>query len=109
MKPAMLKYARAASEPTPSIGEAVMRVMYAMGLALLTLGACAFAPGLPAQQAGWQPSPGHTQLAIWPGVPPHAGAVDGPEVFGTAVDDAGKPSLVSGKPWISVAKVSRPT
>jgi acetyl esterase/lipase len=27
---------------------------------------------LSAQQTAWQPSPGHTQVPIWPGTPPHA-------------------------------------
>ncbi|MGA2595697.1 MAG: alpha/beta hydrolase [Bryobacteraceae bacterium] len=32
-----------------------------------------FAPGsLLAQKPGWQPSPGHTQIPIWPGTPPDA-------------------------------------
>lgn len=25
-----------------------------------------------AQKSGWQPSPGHTQVSIWPGTPPDA-------------------------------------
>jgi len=53
--------------------------------------------------SGWQPSPGHEQIPIWPGEPPDA------EVAGTVVDDAGKPKLVGGKPWTYVDKVSRPT
>ena len=53
--------------------------------------------------SGWQPSPGHEQIPIWPGEPPDA------EVAGTVVDDAGKPRLVGGKPWTYVDKVSRPT
>jgi acetyl esterase/lipase len=58
--------------------------------------------------AGWQPSPGHTQIPIWPGVPPDARAVDGPEVA-DLVRDSGKPRLVGGKPWTYVDKVSVPT
>jgi hypothetical protein len=34
---------------------------------------------LGAQTDSWQPSPGHTQLPIWPGVPPDAQSVPGPE------------------------------
>lgn len=49
--------------------------------------------------AGWQPSPGHTQIPIWPGASPPAES----EVAGT-VD-----KLVAGKPWTYVDKVSRPT
>ncbi|MGA8025548.1 MAG: alpha/beta hydrolase [Bryobacteraceae bacterium] len=36
---------------------------------LLVVFACA---SLSAQKPGWQPSPGHTQLPIWPGTPPDA-------------------------------------
>ncbi len=61
-----------------------------------------------ASEAAWQPSPGHTQLPIWPGAAPDAQPVDGPEVAGTVVRE-GKPKLVGGKPWVYVDKVSRPT
>jgi acetyl esterase/lipase len=87
-----------------------MRAGYRMGLVLLAL--LAFAGGEPrllAGQAAWQPSPGHTQLLIWPGAPPDARPVDGPEVAGTVVDKAGNPKLVGGKPWVYVDKVSQPT
>ena len=36
--------------------------------------------GLNAQVSGWQPSPGHTQAPIWPGVPPDARPASGAEV-----------------------------
>jgi len=72
--------------------------------------ACAVAASrLLATQAAWQPAPGHAQLPIWPGVPPDATPVEGPEVFGTVVDAAGKERLVGGKPWVYVDKVSQPT
>jgi len=35
------------------------------------------APGT--ERAGWQPSPGHTQIAIWPGLVPDVQSVPGPE------------------------------
>lgn len=60
--------------------------------------------GLHAQTADWQPSAGHKQVAIWPGTPPHVLPVTGSEV--TAVEDK---SLVAGKPWIWIGRVSRPT
>lgn len=60
--------------------------------------------GLYAQTADWQPSAGHTQIEIWPGKPPHILPVKGPEV--TAVENK---SLVAGKPWMWIGKVSRPT
>src|SRR5581483_623625 len=59
--------------------------------------------GLSAQMPVWQPSPGHTQVPIWPGAVPDAQPVAGPEVATT--DD----ELVAGRPWIAVGKVSRPT
>ena len=33
---------------------------------------CVGCAGLLAQKPGWQPSPGHTQVPIWPGTPPDA-------------------------------------
>ena len=36
--------------------------------------------GLTAQQATWHPSPGHTQVPIWPGAAPDAQPAAGPEV-----------------------------
>jgi len=81
-------------------------------LSFFLLAFLAFTAGesrLSAQQAGWQPGPGHTQVPIWPGDVPDARPVDGPEVAGTVVDPAGNKKLVGGRPWIYVDKVSRPT
>jgi acetyl esterase/lipase len=70
---------------------------------------CVFAfEGLSAQppiwQPLWQPSPGHTQLPIWPGgAVPDAWPLRGPEVE-TTVE-----KLIAGMPWVAVANVSRPT
>lgn len=79
--------------------------------ALLVFVACAAGePGLAAGQTPWQPSPGHTQIPIWPGVIPDARPVKEPEVSGTVVNDAtGKARLVGGKPCIYVNRVSQPT
>src|SRR5512133_3301272 len=55
--------------------------------------------------AVWQPSPGHTQVAIWPGVPPHAHDAPGPESATTRPNE----HLVAGKAWTYVSNVSRPT
>ncbi len=60
--------------------------------------------GLSAQTPVWQPSPGHTQVPIWPGAVPDAQPVAGPEVTGTVKDP-----LVAGRPWVQVENVSRPT
>ena len=62
-----------------------------------------------AARPAWQPSPGHSQVPIWPGAVPDARPVEGPEVSGTVVDAGGRPKLVAGKPWVYVAQVSQPT
>src|ERR1700734_2520485 len=59
---------------------------------------------LGAQTASWQPSPGHTQLPIWPGAVPDAQSVPGPEF---ATTKGNKP--VAGRPWVEVDNVSQPT
>ena len=59
--------------------------------------------GLSAQKPGWQPSPGHTQMPIWPGAVPDAQPVAGPEVAATAK------GLIAGKSGDIVENVSRPT
>ena len=65
--------------------------------------ACA---GLNAQTAGWQPSPGHTQIPIWPSAAPDAQPVAGLEVVKTS---SGKDGLIAGKPVTGVSNVSQPT
>jgi acetyl esterase/lipase len=52
----------------------------------------------------WQPSPGHTQMAIWPGVAPDAQPVPGPEV-----EKSDPNFLIAGKPVAGVTNVTRPT
>jgi len=60
---------------------------------------------LAAQKPVWQPSPGHPQVPIWPAAAPDARPVAGPEFAETT----GKDSLVAGRPWVAVERVSRPT
>ena len=87
-----------------------MSAWYRAGTALLAF--LAFTVGesrLAAGQAAWQPSPGHTQVPIWPGVAPDARPLEGSEVSGTVVDAAGTRKLVGGAPWVYVDRVSRPT
>ncbi|MGH9552420.1 MAG: alpha/beta hydrolase [Terriglobales bacterium] len=60
--------------------------------------------GLNAQPNIWEPSPGHTQVPIWPKEPPDARPVTSPETIETNTKD-----LVAGKPWLVVDNVSRPT
>ena len=61
--------------------------------------------GVRAQTKVWQPSPGHMQVPIWPGVVPDAQALAGPENETKTVTN----SLVAGKPWVAVGNVSQPT
>jgi acetyl esterase/lipase len=57
-----------------------------------------------AQTTVWEPSPGHTQVAIWPGTAPDAQPVAGPESMATDKD-----SVIAGKPYLSVSNVAQPT
>ena len=65
-----------------------------------------FAPGsLSAQGPVWQPSPGHTQIPIWPGAAPDPQPVAGPE----DAETSGKDFHPGGRPAIGVSNVTRPT
>ena len=75
------------------------RAMTAVVIALLIALPCV----LRAQATSWQPSPGHLQMALWPGTPPGAPATPDRESLATA------PNAVAGKPWLYVSNVSRPT
>ena len=61
--------------------------------------------GLNAQQAAWQPSPGHTQVQIWPGTAPDQQPVAGPEVAAITAKD----NFVAGRPWTYISYVTLPT
>lgn len=61
------------------------------------------AAGAQKQPSVWQPSPGHTEVPIWPGTPPDGQPVAGPE----ALSISDKP--VAGHPWFYVSNVTRPT
>lgn len=50
----------------------------------------------------WQPSAGHTQIPIWPTVPPDLQQVAGPEVASTSA------KLLAGRSVISITNVTRP-
>jgi acetyl esterase/lipase len=60
---------------------------------------------LSAQKTTWQPSPGHTQIPIWPGAAPDPQPVAGPEFAETS----GKEFLVAGRPAVGINNVTRPT
>jgi len=53
--------------------------------------------GLSAQQTVWQPSPGHTQVPIWPGAVPDPQPVAGPEV---TTPSSVKGGLIAGRPVV---------
>ncbi len=61
--------------------------------------------GLSAQQFTWQPSPGHTQVPLWPGRVPDPQPVAGPEFAETTA----KGWQDTGRPATGVSNVSRPT
>lgn len=75
--------------------------MKASIFASCVLFACAFARG---QTSVWQPSPGHTQVAIWPGTPPDPQPAPGTELVETT-----KGEMVAGKPYVWVSNITRPT
>lgn len=58
-----------------------------------------------AQKRVWQPSPGHTQVKIWPGRVPDSQPVAGPEFAETTA----KPWMDTGKPTTGVSNVTQPT
>ncbi len=60
--------------------------------------------GLSPQTLAWHPSPGHTQIPIWPGKVPDARPVAGPENATLNTKE-----LVAGKPWVYLENVSEPT
>lgn len=60
--------------------------------------------GLSAQTTMWQPSPGHTQLPIWPREPPDAQPLPRAELAAPVNDHP-----VAGRPWTYISNVTRPT
>ena len=74
--------------------------MKSLLLALCIVSTCA------AQKPVWQPTPGHTQIPIWPAAPPNARPAKGPEKVEA---DADPKEVVAGKPWLYISNVSRPT
>ncbi|MGC1873020.1 MAG: alpha/beta hydrolase [Acidobacteriaceae bacterium] len=71
---------------------------------MLTAGILFAVTSLHAQSADWQPSPGHTQIAIWPGTAPDSQPTTGPEQMVTDTKN-----LVAGRPWLFINNVSKPT
>src|SRR5580700_11603721 len=56
-----------------------MKFSCAVALAGLLLALAFQRTALSAEPSVWQPSPGHTQIPIWPGVVPDVQSVPGPE------------------------------
>lgn len=74
--------------------------MKRMTMAMVLLAACA---AVSAGPAIWQPAAGHTQMALWPGMPPNPNTVPGAESVRTGT------KLIGGKPVTGVTNVSQPT
>ena len=75
-----------------------------MKLLVGTLGLAMASLTANAQKFVWQPSPGHTQIPIWPVAAPDPQAVRGPEIA-----ERDPTSLIGGKPATGVSNVTRPT
>ncbi|HXC54583.1 MAG TPA: alpha/beta hydrolase [Rhizomicrobium sp.] len=74
-----------------------MKVLIFALCAVLALG------GEAAWAGTWQPSAGHVQVPIWPGTPPDAKPMPGPENLRLGG------GLVAARHWTAVENVSRPT
>ena len=78
--------------------------IYAVGIVMKSLifALCVVSAfgGLSAQTPEWQPSPGHTQVPIWPGAVPDPQPVAGPEVATTAgaVNNVSRPTMTVYSP-----------
>jgi acetyl esterase/lipase len=82
-------------------------------LATLALTTMAVAPGRAAPVASaapaapaapWQPSPGHTQIALWPAAVPNPRPNPAAETVTTETDP-----LIAGRPYLEIHDVTRPT
>lgn len=87
----------------------MLRLSVLSGTCLMTLPRLAlFAPlalwGMTAHATVWQPGHGLKQQPVWPGTPPGAQALPGPESVSAVTTER-----VAGKPWQAIHNVSRPT
>ena len=95
------RHGRGVGDPERWTSSTTMKRMTAKILFVLSvISACG---SLSAQTKVWQPSPGHTQLPIWPGSPPDAKPLQGPEGARPSTD------LFGGRPAVIVTNVSQPT
>ena len=60
--------------------------------------------GITTQANPWQPSPGHTQIPLWPKTVPDAQLTAKPEEIRVISNP-----LVAGKPWLMVGPIAQPT
>ncbi|MGN6313002.1 MAG: alpha/beta hydrolase [Rhodanobacteraceae bacterium] len=74
-----------------------------MKLWVVALGLLAACGSANAKTMVWQPAAGHTQMPLWPGTPPDARPMPGPEYSSTGH------KLIGGKAIVGVYNVSRPT
>jgi acetyl esterase/lipase len=70
-------------------------------IAVCMLAACSIAH---AKTMIWQPAAGHTQIPLWPGTPPDAQPMPGPEEVWTDPK-----ALIGGKPVTGVKNIAQPT
>jgi acetyl esterase/lipase len=71
-----------------------MKLYSAVSLATLLLASVCRGTDPGAEPAVWQPSPGHTQIPIWPGVAPDVQSVPGPEAdMQGAVTNVTRPTM----------------
>lgn len=75
-----------------------------MRLSVLSLCIVLACYGAIAQKFVWQPSPGHSQVPIWPGATPDPQPVAGPEYA-----DIDPKSLIGGRTVTGIANVTQPT
>ena len=75
-----------------------------MKLWIVALGLLVACASVQAKTMEWQPSAGHTQLPIWPGVAPDLKPVPGPETVTINTNE-----LIGGLPVTAVTNVTRPT
>ena len=81
---------------------------FALGIVALVFAAVVILTpaGAAAQKPVWQPSPGHTQIPIWPGAAPDPQPVAGPEYAESSNDPK---NFIAGKAATAIYNVTRPT
>jgi acetyl esterase/lipase len=70
----------------------------------IALGLLAICISAHAETTIWQPTAGHTQIPLWPGTPPDAQPMPGPEY--ATIDPK---ALIAGKSMLAISNVSQPT